>query len=142
MGNKFNIFIVCFIVILAVFFGYTSFKINQELEKVKSDYALKNQVSDIVLQKIDGCIRVQVTKSKWNFNSDDIYARDVCKAQSKSCFTATMIAMEGSNSPFNAFSKGNFGCNMPLSKNMLQDDSQRGTTSEAGLFDSYEVVCC
>ena len=132
MANKFNVFIIIILILLALIFGYISFNLNNEINKVKNEYATKNQVSEIIFQKIDSCTRILIRADDWDFSSDNIYARDVCQKQGKSCFTATMYAMESSSPSWNAFSKGNFGCSMPLSKSLLEDNT----------FESYEVVCC
>jgi len=149
MANRFNIFIVCFVILVIVVFSYMNFKLNeknnllnQELQNVKNDYATKVQVPEIIFQKISQCNVMQVTKEKWNFNSESISANEVCQSIGKSCFSASMIVMEGASTPWNAFSKGNGACGMSLSKGMLQDASSRGSTSENGLINNYEVVCC
>jgi hypothetical protein len=141
MASKLEVFLVVIVVILVALWGYSFFTFNSKIVQIEEEYALKNQVSQMVFDRIDQCTVVRVTKEKWSYDSDDIYAREVCDSIEKSCLTATANYMEAAPA-WNVFSKGNLGCGMPLFRNMLQTLAEVGSPSEAGLASNYEVVCC
>jgi len=120
-----------FIITLALLLVLVAFSVYNyvEINAIKAGYATYAEVPSLVSSRLESCNTISISKDAWDFESETVYPKDICKSDGKLCFASTMLAFDETAS-LHAFGKGDKGCNFALSRSELDATS------------FYTVLCC